>query len=495
MKHLFLLAISLIGASLVANEKPPAVSLSKPNIIIFYADDLGPGMLSCYGQALYETPNVDQLADEGMRFTNFYGNNVCAPARANLLTGRHDGHIPFNGNKGGFSIKLHNGNVSQADYDALMAQTYKQRKDLPYIGQMAQDAGYHTSYFGKLGIGYTENHEIIKLYGFDHYVGLYDSVVCWGFYPEFYWNNGEKILLPTNPKFKGNYPYCPLIGGEEMVYTEDIWLEEALEYIEAKQDEPFFMVYSTQLPHGPASIAPKDHVFAGRTEWTPKERVFASMVDKMDKSLGSLVAKLDELGLSENTVIIFTGDNGHEPSYYIDPMTESNQAKVFWDGHHVVKDIFNGALDRRGMKRYNFEGGLRVPTIVKWPAAIEAGSSSDLQAATYDLFATCADIMGNNNDYHTDGISIQNELLGQPQQKHEFLYWQNTTGSSRDALLQGKWKLVQEKDVESSDLVEKKRIYKWALYDIENDPAETTDLSRQYPEKLQQLINLIPTQK
>lgn len=120
MKHLFLFAIYLIGASLVANEKPPAVSLSKPNIIIFYADDLGPGMLSCYGQALYETPNVDQLADEGMRFTNFYGNNVCAPARANLLTGRHDGHIPFNGNKGGFSIKLHNGSVSQADYDALI---------------------------------------------------------------------------------------------------------------------------------------------------------------------------------------------------------------------------------------------------------------------------------------------------------------------------------------------------------------------------------------
>lgn len=128
------------------------------------------------------------------------------------------------------------------------------------------------------------------------------------------------------------------------------------------------------------------------------------------------------------------------------------------------------------------------------PAAIAAGSKSDLQAINYDLFATCADIMGNDKDYNTDGISFKNELLGQAQQKHEFLYWQNTTGSSRDALLQGKWKLVEEKDVENSDLVEKKRIYKWALYDIEADPSEKTDLSRQYPEKLQQLINLIPAQ-
>jgi arylsulfatase A len=500
IQHPLICIITVISALWLASETPALANTnsaenSKPNLIIFYADDLGPGMLSCYGQALYKTPNIDTLANEGMLFNNFYGNNVCAPARANLLTGRHDGNIPFHPNKGGLSIQRHNGSISQEDYDTLMRKTHEQRKDLPYIGQMAKDAGYHTAYFGKLGIGYSESHELIKLYGFDHYVGLYDSVVCWGFYPEFYWDNGEKVALPTNPTFQGNYPNCPLIGSEEMVYTEDIWLKEALAYIEAKQDEPFFMIYSTQLPHGPASIAPKDHVFKDRTEWTPKERVFASMIHKMDQSLGNIVAKLNELGLSENTMILFTGDNGHEPSYYIDPMVESNQKNRFWDGHHSVKDVFNGTLDRRGMKRYNFEGGLRVPTIVKWPGMIEAGASSELQAATYDLFATCADIIGNHKDYHSDGISFKNELLGQAQQAHEFLYWKNTTGASCDALLQGKWKLIQEKDTEQSNFSNKQRIYKWALYNIEEDPSETTDLSQHYPEKLQQLIHLIPAKK
>ena len=236
-----LLIATLIAANLAAKEKP--------NIIIFYADDLGPGMLSCYGQELFETPNANQLADEGMRFTNFYGNNVCAPARANLLTGLHDGNS-FRANKAGLSIKLHRGDISQADYDALLQKTYEQRKDFPFIGQMARDSGYHSSYFGKLGMGYSENHELIKLYGFDHYVGLYDSVVCWSFYPEFYWDNGIKVPLPTNPKFQPNSPVCPLIGDEDMIYTEDIWLAEALAYLEVNKDAPFFMIYSTQLPHG-----------------------------------------------------------------------------------------------------------------------------------------------------------------------------------------------------------------------------------------------------
>jgi arylsulfatase A-like enzyme len=352
---------------------------------------------------------------------------------------------------------------------------------------MAKASGYHTSYFGKLGMGYSENHELIKLYGFDHYVGLYDSVVCWSFYPEFYWNNGKKITLPNNPKFNKNSPQCPLIGEPNMTYTEDIWLKEALNYIDEKKNSPFFMIYSTQLPHGPASIAPKDHVFRNKKDWTEKERVYASMISKMDKSLGSIVQKLKDHKIDKNTVIIFTGDNGHEPSYYADLRQKSNNDNKFWDGHQRSEDIFQGSLGKRGMKRWNFEGGLRVPTIVKWSGKVKATSQSELNVATYDLFATCADIMNCQTEFKTDGISFKNELLGLPQQEHNFLYWQNSTGASRDALLKNNWKIVQEKDIEN-----KKRLYKWALYDIQKDPLETTDLSNRHPEKLQDLIKLIP---
>ena len=478
----FVIFLLLTGASLFAEKKP--------NIIVFYADDLGTGMLSCYTQKLIKTPHIDKFATQGIRFNNFYGNNVCAPARANLLTGRHDGHS-FRANKGGLSIKLHRGVVSQEEYDKILERTYNERKDFPFIGKMAQDSGYHTSYFGKLGMGYSENHAIMKLYGFDHYVGLYDSRVCWSFYPEFYWDNGEKIMLPHNPKFKNNYPNCPLVGEEQMTYTEDIWLREALEYLEEKKDTPFFMVYSTQLPHGPASIAPKDHMYKDRTEWTEKERVFASMIDKMDKSLGAIVDKLGDLNIENNTIVIFTGDNGHESNYYIAPREKSHKAGHYWDGHKQGLDIFKGGDGRRGIKRHNFEGGLRVPTIVKWSGKVASGSQTDHVATTYDIFATVQDITGNDQDYRIDGLSFKNTLLGESQKEHDYIFFKNSTGASRDAVISGDWKLIQELDTNLSNFPEKKRVYTWNLYNLKDDPLEKTNLIDQHPEKLEELMALV----
>ena len=484
IKSTFLLI--LLSLSLVTFAKD-----NKPNVIIIYTDDLGPGMLSCYGQELIQTPNIDKLANNGIKFNNFYGNNVCAPARANLLTGLHDGNN-FRANKGSLSIQLHRGEISQSEFDKKLAKTYEDRKDYTFIGQMAQQAGYHTSFFGKLGMGYSENHDLIKLYGFDHYIGIYDSVVAWTFYPEFYWDNGEKIPLPNNPKFNKRSPSCPLIGEENMTYTEDIWLNEALQYLEDKKDEPFFMIYATQLPHGPASIAPKDHIFKDHKDWNEKERVYASMIHKLDQSVGALSDKLKELNIEKETVIIFTSDNGHEPNNYAKMRHKMNEQGLFWDAHHRGEDRFHGSLGKRGTKRYNFEGGIRVPTIVTWPGQIKSNTETDLHAITYDLFATCADIMGSEVKYQTDGISFKNELIGLAQEKHKFLYWQNSTGAARDALLQGKWKIVNEKDLENSDFPNKKRVYKWALYNLDEDPYEKNDIKSQYPEKFQQLLSLIP---
>jgi len=256
---------------------------------------------------------------------------------------------------------------------------------------MAKSAGYHTAYFGKLGIGYTETAELIESYGFDTHCGLYDSVICWGYYPEYYWENGKKVLLPTNPKFDRATPHCPMVGEEEMVYSEDIWLEKCKDWLRqrAEEKEPFFAIYATQLPHGPASIAPKDYVFNDRAEWTPKERVYASMMQKLDRSVGELTDQLDQLGMADNTIVIFMGDNGHEPDSYTchDP---AGMLNGFWDGHQRGEDRFDGTLGQRGVKRNNHEGGLNVPFMIRWPGRIAPGSQSPRRTAVYDILPTLA---------------------------------------------------------------------------------------------------------
>ena len=178
-------------------------------------------------------------------------------------------------NPGGLEIQRAAGLITQEAFDTGVQ---KQRADRPgryFLGQMAKSAGYHTAFFGKLGVGYTETAAMIRGCGFDHHVGLYDSVICWSYYPEYYWRNGEKVPLPTNPAFTGKYPDCPEVGKPEMVYSEDLWLENCLSYLDerAKDNEPFLAVYATQLPHGPASIPQEDYIYENRQDWTEKERI------------------------------------------------------------------------------------------------------------------------------------------------------------------------------------------------------------------------------
>lgn len=471
---------------------PAAAGLGKPNILIIYADDIGRGDLSCWGQEHFTTPNIDRLASQGMQFQNFYGCTVCAPARATLLTGTTNAHSPVP-NKGGLECELAAGLISQSDFDKKVQQRRSQRPGRYFMGQMAKSAGYHTAYFGKLGIGYTETSELIERYGFDHHCGLYDSVICWGFYPEYYWEDGKKVPLPTNPKFDQATPHCPLVGEEDMVYSEDIWLEKCTAYLaqQAAKKEPFLAIYATQLPHGPASIAPKDFVYDDNEEWTKKERVYASMMHKLDQSVGALLAELDSLGLSHNTIVIFMGDNGHEPAPYLAQSDRKPESIVngFWDGHERGENRFDGTLGQRGVKRNNHEGGLKVPFMIRWPSRIEPGSESARRTAVYDMLPTLAEALEVEIPVAIDGLSFLSTLTGKGVQKeHEYLFWLNTTGASKEAIIVGDWKLIRELDRERSDRKSGLRRYSPALYNLKDDPFEKKDLSGEYPERVSEMM-------
>lgn len=278
-----------------------AEEYSKPNILLIYADDLGAGMLGCYGQKLVKTPNIDRLRKDGMLFSNFYGCTVCAPARASLLTGCFNYHAP-RPTGGGLETSLHTGLITREEFDSAINKRRASQPGRYFLGQMAREAGYETSYFGKLGIGYTDKPEMMEQYGFDYYCGLLDSVICWSFYPEYYWENGEKIPLEGNTKFTGREPKCPTIGTDEMTYTEDVWLEKCLSYLGQKRDKSFFAIYATQLPHGPNSVPERDHVYRDQKDWTDDERVYASMIAKMDKSVGALLMKMSRNGRHRETI-------------------------------------------------------------------------------------------------------------------------------------------------------------------------------------------------
>lgn len=481
------------------------MAAENPNILLIYADDLGPGLLGCYGQKLVNTPNIDRLRKEGMLFSNFYGCTVCAPARASLLTGCFNYHAPMP-TGGGLESSLAAGLISAQEYSDTITKQRGKRPGRYFLGQMARTAGYETAYFGKLGIGYTDKPEMMEEYGFDHYCGLLDSVICWSFYPEYYWENGKKVTLKGNPKFTGRDPKCPAIGTDGMTYTEDVWLEKCLSYLDQKRDKPvrdahdkpFFAIYATQLPHGPNSIPEKDYVYRDQGGWTDDEKVYASMIAKMDKSVGALLMKLEELNLTRNTIVIFTSDNGQEICEYAKIETHH---KNVWDAHHRGEDRFEGTLGQRGIKRYNFQGGLNVPMIVRWPGKIKSGSQSDHACAVFDFLPTFAEIMDVKVPVEINGLSFLPTLLGKGnQQDHEYMYWNNSTGATGDALIAGDWKLISEKDLErimkeTPNGEKPKRIYKWCLYNLKQDPFEKTDIAAKYPERVEQMLKLIEQAK
>lgn len=433
----------------------------KPNIIYILADDLGYGDVGYLGQQKFDTPNIDKLAAEGMVFTQHYaGATVCAPSRSALLTGMHTGHTVVRGNK----------EVQPEGQFPIPADTYT-------LAEMLKEVGYKTSVYGKWGLGFPGSEGDANFQGFDEFYGYNCQRIAHNYYPYHLWHNQQKIIL------KGNE------GNGQAIYAPDHIHDKALNFIEENKDHPFFMFYATPLPHAEL-LLPEKYTDKYKGKLLPDEKyegvddgptyknggygsqdnphaAFAAMINHLDAQVGDIVAKLEELGIAENTIVIFTSDNGPHQEGGADP------------------DYFNSNGIYKGYKRDLYEGGIHVPMIAKWPNKIKAASSTDHISAFWDVMPTLAEITGKKLAENIDGISFLPTLLGEEtQKKHEYLYWEFHEKGGRTAIRKGKWKGVKYN-------VLKKPNQTIELYDLDNDPSEENNLAAQHPEIVKELTKLM----
>ncbi|HUH73761.1 MAG TPA: arylsulfatase [Chitinophagales bacterium] len=418
---------------------------SKPNIIFILADDLGYGDLEVYGQDFIETPNLNQLSENGVTFTEHYaGSTVCAPSRASLLTGMHTGHSPIRGNH----EKFPQGQFPLPDSTVTIAQ-------------LLQENGYHTNVIGKWGLGFPSSSGIPSLQGFDNFFGYNCQRKAHGYYPRKLWDN-----LDITKEYKGEY-------------SHSVFTDKALEYIEEKSKEPFFLYLAYTIPHAKLQI-PKEktthYIDKIKTDSTlsklgplkKKHTIkYASMVSLMDEDIGRIVHKLDSLNLLENTIIIFSSDNGPHSERGYNPK------------------ILNSSGGLRGKKRDLYEGGIKIPHIVSWKGTVEAGQVSNHVSAHWDFFPTVTDILDIPNPKGIDGISYLPTLLNSgDQKKHEYLYWEFHGKRGRQAVLSDQWKLIKYKVNSSHPQLE--------LYNLSSDPSESKNVileNMQMVEKLKKMMN------
>ena len=427
-----------------------AIGNSAPNIVIIVADDLGYGDLGCYGQDNFATPNIDRLATEGMLFTQHYaGSTVCAPSRAALLTGQHTGHV----------YQRANGHL----------QFREDPQDI-CIAKILKNAGYHTAMIGKSGLSCNSNDGALpNRKGFDHFFGYVSHEEAHRYYPPRLWRNGEEIKYPNNYGKKGEK------------YSGNLFLEDTLEYLEDrnKTKNPFFLHISLQQPHADLNVPQKWVLpFIGKYKEKPyrgghyravkyPKSNYAGMMSYLDHSVGEIVNKIDQLGLSNNTLIIFTSDNG--------AMSEGGWSRQYFKS--------SGTL--RGGKRDLFEGGIRVPMIARWPGSIKAGSTSEHVSAFWDYLPTVCELARTTCHSETDGISFLPTLLGNEDQKsHEFLYWEFHEEGGKQAIRWGQWKGIRLK-------VNNNLNGPIMLFNLDTDPSELDDIAGQHPEIVSRIEEML----
>jgi len=427
----------------------------QPNIIYILADDLGYGDLGCYGQKNIKTPNLDQLAAEGMRFTDHYaGSTVCAPSRCCLMTGLHTGHARIRGN----------GNVPLKPNDVTVAD-------------LLQSVGYSTGLVGKWGLGEAGSTGIPNEQGFDFFYGYLNQVRAHNYYPTFLWRNQEKVEL-DNKVVYAEEGYAKGLGTaatKREQYSHDLFTREAFDFVERHKDDPFFLYLAYTIPHANNEshlvdrhgMEVPDYGIYKDKDWPEPQKGHAAMITRMDRDIGQLVEKLKQRGLDENTVIMFSSDNG--------PHAEGGFDPAFNDS--------NGPL--RGIKRDLYEGGIRVPMIAWWPGRIKAGSTTDLPSAFWDVLPTCAQLGGAPIPNDTDGISFLPTLLGNTddQKKHEFLYWEfHWWKPTRQAVRMGRWKGFRNTPTAEIE-----------LFDLKTDISEENNIADHHPEIVEQIAEIMRT--
>ncbi|MDE6377130.1 MAG: arylsulfatase, partial [Duncaniella sp.] len=441
-----------------ANAQEVKDSGKAPNVIFIIADDLGIGDVTPYGQRLIKTPNLERMAQEGMKFTQCYsGTAVSAPSRASLVTGLHTGHTFIRGN-------LSASNTGDPEGQAAMPDgTYT-------IAQMFKNAGYSTGCFGKWGLGYPGSESDPTKVGFDHFMGYNCQTLAHDYYPDHLWSDTTRIELA------GNYNQA------EATYSADTIHARAMVYIRerGKSGEPFFAFLTYTLPHAELRL-PQDSVYQEYCRIIPEAdempydggdpnrlgaygstdrplASFASMVTRLDSYVGDVLDELKELGIDDNTLVIFTSDNGPHREGGANP------------------DYFSSYGPYRGIKRDLYEGGIRMPFIARYPGKVEAVSVNDHVFAFWDMMPTFASLAGSTDSISTDGISIVPTLMGaEGQQTHPYLYWEFHEQGGKQAIRMGDWKGVRL-NVGNPD----KTVFE--LYDLATDIHEDNNVADKHPD-------------
>ncbi|WP_206082186.1 sulfatase-like hydrolase/transferase [Maribellus sediminis] len=491
LRNVLVLAVLIVISACSRKADQP----DQPNIILIYADDLGIGLLGSEGQQIIKTPHIDNLAGNGIRFENAYSCMLCAPARASLLTGRHDCHADGHEiTDAGIYKKISTGEYTLDQVEAMINETLSPIPDnIDFMADIARKAGYRTAEYGKLEWGFAASDKQMKAHGWDQYFGYLDHVRAHGFYPPFLFGNGKLIEIEGNTRIdcgKSGEPETPEVFEDrrnmegKAHYSQELFMDSVLNFISANQDRPFFLYFPTQLPHGPVAIPAVHPDFENDDRLTQIEKEYASMVKMLDDNVGQIIDELKRLQLLDNTVVIFTSDNGHE-IYYAQkgrvhkPYTNMQTGERFNDLESkyysdLAGDVFDGNGGRAGMKRSNLQGGISVPLIIQWPGKIKPGRTSDLLTANYDLLPTIADLTGYKGDLATDGLSFYKELLEQENAEHDYLVYSSFIGPT--LITNDGWKI---RTYLSKDVFE--------LYYLPDDFREENNLAAEYPEKLEEL--------
>jgi len=468
-------------------EKPP-------NVILIYADDLGRGLLGYEGQKIIKTPNIDKLAEKGVRFENAYGCHYCAPARASMLSGYHDCRTDkWQISSGGEYLRMPDSVSTDEVQQKLNSNFAPTPDDEIFLAQVFQKAGYVTGQVGKLDWGFSTTHDRLKRHGWDYYYGMYDHVRCHGFFPPFMFENGKKVIIEGNTHIdcakeserdeNGGYEKRWNMEGK-VHYSQNLFLEKILQFIRNNKNEKFFLYHPTQLPHGPTSVPEIHPHFKDNPNLTEIEKAYASMVKMLDEHVGIIIGELKKQGIYENTLVIFSADNGHEIYYpsngkLAKPVKNIKTGEKFDNINtkyysHLAVDIFNGNDGMAGLKRDNWEGGVRVPLIYHWPGKIEGGKVLDQMVSNYDLLNTFADMLNVNVEVEKDGISYFPALFEKQSEKHEYVVFNSTLGPA--LITSDGWKIRYQKTA---------NIYQ--LYFLPDDYIEANNLAEDHPEKVELL--------
>ena len=450
------LLLSIAYSCQQSDQTTTPTAFQKPNIIYILADDLGYGDLSINGQKKFNTPNIDKLAHEGLIFTQHYaGSTVCAPSRSSLMTGQHTGHTFIRGNR-----EIQPEGQYPLDSSAIT------------IAKILKKAGYITGAFGKWGLGYPGSVGDPTNQGFDEFYGYNCQRIGHNYYPYYMWDNQSKEMLQRNE------------GQLTGTYGPDIIHEKALAFIEENKDTAFFMYYPSIIPHAEL-VAPEVYMKKFRNKMLPEtmyegidegERyknggygsqdephaAFAAMVYLLDQQVGEIRLKLEELGIAENTLIMFTSDNG--------PQREGGADPDYFDSNGIF----------RGYKRDLYEGGIRVPMIAYWPNTIKKNDTSDHISAFWDFLPTVCEIVEVDPPEHIDGISFLPTLLGNEQPSHDYLYWEFHEQQGKQAVRLGDWKGIRLNVQQGLETPIE-------LYDLAHDAEEQNNVAAEHPEVVERI--------